>query len=76
MIDQKVTLTLFDDGTMSALYMAGFIGPKPFLYRDIYLWVDLQIKVRGINKTQAVLEAEIKFKIGRNTVWRALRTFQ
>lgn len=76
MIDQKVTLTLFDDGIMSALYKAGFIGTKPFLYRDIYLWVDLQVKVRGISKTQAVLEAEVKFDKCEKTVWNALKSFE
>lgn len=52
---------LFDDGTISALYRAGFISKKPFLYRDIFLWVDAQLKIRGISKNRAVLEAEVKF---------------
>lgn len=76
MIEQKVTLTLFDDGIMSALYKAGFIGVKAFLYRDIYLWVDTQITVRKISKTQAVLEAEVKFDRGRAAIWRALKSFE
>lgn len=75
-MDQKVTLTLFDEGIMSALYKAGFIGVKAFKYRDIYLWVDTQMKVRGVNKNQAVLEAEIKFNVSEQTVWNALKSFK
>lgn len=76
MMDKQVTLTLFDEGIMSALYKAGFIGPKVFEYRDIYMWVDVQIKVRGISKTQAALEAEVKFNKGRTAIWRALKSFE
>lgn len=75
-MDSKVTLTLFDDGIMSALYKAGFIGVKAFLYRDIYLWVDTQVKVRKITKTQAVLEAEVKFDRSEATIWNALKSFE
>lgn len=76
MRDEKLTLALFDEGIMTALYKAGFIGTKPFIYRDIYLWVDLQMKVRGISKTKAVLEAEIKFDKSEQTIWNALKSFE
>lgn len=75
-MDQKVTITLFDDGTMTALFRAGFIGTKPFLYRDIYLWVDAQVKTRNISKNKAVLEAEIKFNKTEATIWSALKSFK
>ncbi|HEY0246216.1 MAG TPA: hypothetical protein VGC01_11680 [Mucilaginibacter sp.] len=67
--------TLFDDGIFSAMYKAGFITAKVFIYREIYLWVQAQIKTRGITKNQAVLEAEIKFNKDERTIWRALNSF-
>jgi hypothetical protein len=67
--------TLFDDGVFSAMYKAGFITAKVFIYREIYLWVQAQVKTRSISKNQAVLEAEVKFNKDERTIWRALNSF-
>jgi len=67
--------TLFEEGTFSAMYKAGFITAKVFLYREIYLWINAQLKTRNITKHKAVLEAEIKFKKDERTIWRALNSF-
>jgi hypothetical protein len=67
---------LFDDGVFSALYKAGFITAKVFIYREIYLWVHAQMKTRSLTKRQSVLEAEIKFMKDERTIWRALNSFQ
>jgi len=74
-MDIRIANALFDDGTFSALYKAGFITDKVFTYREIFLWVDAQIKTRGISKNKAVLEAEIKFKKSDRTIWAALARF-
>jgi hypothetical protein len=68
--------TLFDDGVFSALYKAGFITTKIFTYREIYLWVEAQMKTRRVSKNQAVLEAELKFCKDERTIWRALNSFE
>ena len=75
-MDIKLANTLFDDGVFSALYKAGFITAKIFTYREIYLWINAQVQVRGLTKRQAVLEAEIKFNKDERTVWRALNSFE
>lgn len=67
--------TLFDEGVFSAMYKAGFITAKVFTYREIYLWVDAQMQIRGISKNQAVLDAEVKFGKDERTIWRALNCF-
>jgi hypothetical protein len=72
----KLANTLFDDGVFSAMYKAGFITAKIFTYREIYLWVQAQIKTRGIAKNAAVLEAEIKFRKDERTIWRVLKSFE
>jgi len=69
------TNTLFDQGILSAMYKAGFITAKVFIYREIYLWVQAQVQTRGITKRQAVLEAEAKFMKDERTIWRALNSF-
>jgi hypothetical protein len=74
-MEEKYKLMLFNNGLMSELYRAGFIGIKPFLYRDLYLWCDAQMKTRGICKTAAVMEAALKFDCNERTVWNALRSF-
>ncbi|BAU52975.1 hypothetical protein [Mucilaginibacter gotjawali] len=72
----KIANTLFDDGVFSAMYKAGFITTKIFIYREIYLWIEAQRKTRGLNKRQAVMEAEIKFRKDERTIWRALNSFE
>lgn len=75
-MEENLKLLLFNNGTMSELYKAGFIGTKPFLYRDIFLWVDMQMKVKGVCKTAAVMEASIKFNKSEVTIWSALKSFE
>ena len=71
----KIANTLFDEGIFTAMYKAGFITTKVFIYREIYLWVQAQVKARGISKNQAVLEAEVKFEKDERTIWRAMNSF-
>ena len=71
----KTANALFDEGIFTAMYKAGFITAKVFIYREIYLWVHAQIKARSITKNQAVLEAEVKFEKDERTIWRALNCF-
>lgn len=75
-MDEKLKLILFDNGSMSELYKAGFVGTKPFLYRDVYLWIDAQKKTRGISEYSAILQAMDKFDKSENTIRRALKAFQ
>ena len=72
----KLANTLFDDGIFSEMYKAGFITSKIFTYREIYLWVQAQMKIRNITKNQAVLEAGGKFNKDERTIWRALNSFE
>jgi len=67
--------TLFDEGTFTQMYKAGFITAKVFLYREIYLWIQAQIKTRGISKRRAAFEAGLKFAKDERTIWRALNSF-
>lgn len=71
----KIANALFDEGIFSEMFKAGFISTKVFTYREIYLWVQAQMQTRGLNKRQAVLEAEVKFEKDQRTVWRALNSF-
>jgi hypothetical protein len=71
----KTANELFDEGIFTVMYKAGFITTKVFVYREIYLWVQAQVKTRGITKNQAVLEAEVKFDKDERTIWRALNCF-
>lgn len=66
---------LFNQGIFTELYKAGFINAKVFTYREIYLWVQVQMQTRGLSKNQAVLEAEVKFEKDERTIWRALNSF-
>ena len=66
---------LYNEGTLTALYKAGFITAKVFTYREIYLWVCAQVQTRNITKNQAVLEAEVKFEKDERTIWRAMNSF-
>ncbi|WP_345948272.1 hypothetical protein ABDD95_15590 [Mucilaginibacter sp. PAMB04274] len=66
---------LFNDGTFLDMYKAGFITEKIFIYREIFLWIQLQIETRNISLRKAVLEAEVKFDKGNRTVWRAYYSF-
>lgn len=72
----KLANTLFDEGIFSALYKAGFITAKVFIYREIYLWIQAQMQTRRLSKRQAVLEAGGKFDRDERTIWRVLNTFE
>ena len=74
-MDIKVANALFDDGTFTEMYKAGFISEKVFIYREIFLWVDAQVKTRKISKNKAVLEAEILFQKDERTIWKAVKSF-
>ena len=74
-MDINLANTLFDEGIFSAMYKAGFITAKVFIYREIYLWINAQIQTRGISKRQAVLEASDKFNKDERTIWRVLNCF-
>ena len=71
----KTANDLFDTGIFTAMYKAGLITTKVFVYREIYLWVQAQVQTRGISLNKAVLEAEVKFHKAERTIWRALDTF-
>ncbi len=68
--------SLFNDGIFSEMYKAGFITDKIFIYREIYLWIQAQLKTRGITKSQVVKEAVSKFDKDERTIWRALNCFE
>ena len=72
----KIANTLFDDGIFSEMYKAGFITAKIFTYREIFLWVQAQMRARGITKNQAVQEAGGKFNKDERTIWRAMNSFE
>ena len=74
-MDIKLANTLFDGGVFSAMYKAGFITGKVFIYREIFLWVNAQIQTRSITKRQAVQEAGAKFKKDERTIWRVMNSF-
>jgi len=44
----KTANALFDEGIFSEMYKAGFITAKVFTYREIYLWIQAQMQIRGI----------------------------
>ena len=72
----QIANTLFNDGIFSEMYKAGFITDKIFLYREIYLWIQAQLKTRCISKSQVVKEAVSKFDKDERTIWRALNCFE
>jgi hypothetical protein len=72
----KLANALFDEGVFSDMYKAGFITDKVFFYREIYLWIQAQLKTRRITKSQVVKEAVSKFDKDERTVWRALNCFE
>ncbi|HEY4326387.1 MAG TPA: hypothetical protein VGN20_20550 [Mucilaginibacter sp.] len=66
---------LFDDGTLTEMFKAGFISDKIFTYREIYLWVDAQCRARNISQEKAVLEASVFFDKSRTTIYKAIYIF-
>lgn len=68
-------LSLRESGALKQMYISGFLSIKMLDYIDIYLWVDAQIKTRGISKRQSVLEASVMFSKDERTIWRAVRCF-
>lgn len=61
-------------GKLRQLIKAGFFPCKMFLHRDIYFYVDAQIK-SGVSKTEAVEMAQVQFNKDRSTIYRVLNSF-
>lgn len=68
--------SLFESGVYDQLYKAGLISSKVSFYRDIYLYVDAQMRINGRRKTQAVIAASVKFDCTTVTVYSALKALQ
>jgi hypothetical protein len=66
---------LFENGTFSELYKAGFVSVKIFLYREIYLWVQKEATIKNITQYEAAKLAEAHFNKDLSTIYRALRAF-
>lgn len=67
---------MFEDGTWNKLFKSGLLPLKAFTYREIYLFVDIQMRVHFKGKEKAVQEAEDKFRVSRQTIYIALRHFE
>ncbi|WP_295772866.1 hypothetical protein [uncultured Mucilaginibacter sp.] len=74
-MDIKIANQLFENGALSQMFKAGFISSKIFTYREIYLWVVVQMQTRGISKNKAVFEAQGQFNKDERTIWRAINSF-
>lgn len=64
--------TLFENGLYEQLYKSGLISAKLSEYRDIYLYVDAQIKTRGITQENAAIAAQVQFGCGRTKIYKAI----
>lgn len=61
-------------GKLRQLIKAGFFPCKIFTHRDIYYYVDAQIK-SGISKAEAVKQAGVQFDTTNRTIYRVLNSF-
>lgn len=64
---------IFESGLYLQLHKAGLMPSKISNYRDYYLYVDAQIKTRGLSKRKAILEASVIYGIDERIIWRALK---
>ena len=75
-MDTQLQNFVFDDLFFVNAYKRGWITHKFFSQREIYMWVDAQVKLRKITRYKAALEAEVKFGKGIATIFRALKAFE
>jgi hypothetical protein len=66
-------LKLKDDGTLNDLVETGLMSPKIYTYLEIYMWIDARMKATGKNISTVAAEAEVSFRVGRTTIWTAIR---
>ena len=67
--------TLEQEGKLIQLVKAGFCDPCILRNLELYRYVDARIRT-GSTKMQAVMEAEVTFKVCEKTVYNILRTFK
>ena len=75
-MDIKIANALFDDGTFTAMYKAGWISEKVFIDREIYLYVDMLMRTRNISKYKAAQIAADKFECDITTIYRSVKKFE
>lgn len=64
--------TLYSNGTLKELILAGLVSPKINFYRDVYLDYDKNIKTRKVSKTQAAIDTADAFRVQVSTVYRII----
>lgn len=64
---------LDNEGVLKELYCAGLISDRVKTIRDVYLFVDAELKTKSsISKTIAVTRAAELFKCTEKTIWKYL----
>jgi len=62
---------LDERGSLKPLINAGLFPAKVLFHRDIYFFVNAQLK-QGIKKKSAVMNAEDRFKVKERTIYRVM----
>lgn len=65
---QELLNELFKTGLYVKLLKVGLVSPKIATYRDYFLYVDAQIRTRGIAKTKAFKEAAGFYNVDEKTI--------
>ena len=67
--------SLEQDGKLIQMVKAGFCDPCILTNLEMYRYVDARIKT-GSTKMQAVMDAEVAFKVCEKTVYNRLKYFK
>jgi len=78
MVDTPYLILLLNrldhEGVLKELYCAGLISDRVKTIRDVYLFVDAELKTKASSsKTIAVTRAAELFKCSEKTIWQYLR---
>jgi hypothetical protein len=69
-------LKLKNEGILKDLVETGLMSPKVYTYLEIYMWIDARMKATGKNISTVAAEAEVSFKLGRTTIWTAIKVIK
>lgn len=67
---------LDSEGHLQKMYKGGLISARIIQFREMYLQVDLKMRVHDKSQRVAVEETADMMKVSTDTVYKALRTFE
>lgn len=72
-----ILLELHKNKTLLEMVKRGLMSPIVLHQLEVYMWIDARMTAdKGLNKTQAVLQASIEFGRPQSYIWNCIKAIK